>query len=226
MIALNEADLAVVSKIQEAKSTTRQRANEFYRNQVKKLANPDIENRAEIIWENFQRGTTPEPAEKPVKAKAEKKANEPKVPKAAKVKAEVVEVPLPALDREVELKPVADLSGVYTGKMLGGKHVVIWAERNRSNGADHRFESVGVSEGRLDKAKQYAKENDLPVALAVTVRVKDRLDQGYAIPVELFTKFKGKSMAVVLSVEARAAYAEKGWAGVKFVELKAEEKVA
>jgi len=69
--------------------------------------------------------------------------------------------------------------------------------------------------------QDYAKANDLPVAIAVVVRVKGRLDQGYAIPLDVFKKFKGKSLAVNLSGEARQAYAAEGWVGVKFTEAQA-----
>lgn len=84
-----------------------------------------------------------------------------------------------------------------------------------------------MSESRLDAAKKFGKDNEMPVALCVTVRVMDKLDQGYAVPLETFNKFKhGKSNGFSLSNEARTAYAEQGWVGCKFVEVKAEQKAA
>lgn len=238
-IELTEADLAVIGKIQELKNSTHSKAKELYRKRVQRLANPDVENRAEVIWENVQRGSNGDvfaEEEAPVKkAKKEKVAKAPKVPKAAKgskAKKAPVEkisrpdIPLPVLEREVDLKPVDESPYVYVANLFGKKHAVALAERNREGGADHRFESIGVSERRLGLVQDYAKANDLPVALAAVVRVKGRLDQGYAIPLEVFKKFKGKSLAVNLSGEARQAYEADGWAGVKFTEAKVEKKAA
>ncbi len=233
-IELNENDLAAIGTIQEAKSTTVARAKEYYRKAVAKLANPDLEDRHEIVLENFNRGTNGSSEDvfaekdKPAKTKKAKTAKVAKAPKAAKkskaAKKEPkprIEVPLPELDREVELKTNGE-PAVYTANLFGKKHAVVMAERNRERGADARFESIGVSERRLDAVTKYAKENELPVAIAAVVRIKGRLDQGYAIPLDVFKRFKGKSLAVNLSAEARAAYQENGWAGVKFSEAKAE----
>lgn len=241
-IELTEADLAVIGKIQELKNSTHSKAKELYRKRVQRLANPDVENRAEVIWENVQRGSNGDvfaEEEAPVKkAKKEKVAKAPKAPKAAKeaktpkakkAPAEKVsrpDIPLPVLEREVELKPIDESPYIYVANLFGKKHAVALAERNREGGADHRFESIGVSERRLGLVQDYAKANDLPVALAAVVRVKGRLDQGYAIPLDVFKKFKGKSLAVNLSGEARQAYEADGWAGVKFIEVKVEKKAA
>ena len=237
-IELNEDDLTAVGKIQELKNVTIAKAKEIFRKYVKQLANPDVEGRSEIVLENIKRGKNGNPADvfedepKPKKVKAIKAPKEPKAakaPKAKKAPAEKVsrpDVPLPALDREVELKSVDEEPYVYTANLFGKKHAVVCAERNREGGADHRFESVGVSERRMDAVEKYAKANDFPVAIAASVRLKGRLDQGYAIPLAVFEQFKGKSLAVNLSGEARLAYQNEGWDGVKFVEAKAEKAAA
>jgi hypothetical protein len=229
-IELNEDDIAVVLKIQEAKNTTISRAKEYYRLQAKRLANPDIKNRAEIILENFNRNrngkqTSDVFAEKTVKktkkgaktsGAASKSAPEPEL-----------EVALPELEREVELRPVTDHKRVYSALLFGKRTVVVMGEIDHGNGAADRFGYVGISEKKLTEAKRYARENEMPVAVCAIVRVKGRLDQGYAVPLNLFEKFALKSKhALTLGKEARAAYAEDGWAGVKFVEIKGEEKAA
>jgi hypothetical protein len=247
-IELTESDLVACGKIQETKNTTIAKAKELFRRHAAKLANPDVEGRADIVLENVLRGgkstefnTDVFEEEAPVKEKKEKKAKTPKAPKAEKTpkaakapkakkaSAEKVsrpDIPLPELEREVEIKSVEEQPHVFTANLFGKKHAVAYAERNREGGADHRFESIGVSERRLGLVEDYAKANDLPVAIAAVVRVKGRLDQGYAIPLEVFEKFKGKSLAVNLSGEARQAYQESGWAGVKFIEVKSEKKAA
>jgi hypothetical protein len=237
-IELTEADLAACGKIQEVKNTTIAQAKEIFRKYAAKLANPEVEGRADIVLDNVLRaknnGEIPpavedEPVKKTKKAKAAKAPKEPKAakaPKARKAPAEKVsrpDIPLPVLEREVEIKPVDGQPHVYTANLFGKKHAVAYAERNRDGGADHRFESIGVSERRLELVESYAKANDLPVAIAAVVRVKSRLDQGYAIPLDVFEKFKGKSLAVNLSGEARQAYAADGWAGVKFIEAKVKK---
>lgn len=227
-IELNEDDMQVVLKLQEAKNTTIQRAKDFYRIQVKKLANPDISNRSEIILENFQRGRNGNSADvfddKPKKAAKAKKVA--KVKAAKPEKTPRVEVSLPELSREVELKQT-EQPYVFTANLFGKKHAVILAEIDHGKGAESRFGYIGVSARRLDLAKKYAKENDLPLAICATVRVKGRLDQGYAVPLVLFEKYKLESKhALTLGKEARSAYQADGWAGVKFTEAKVEKKAA
>jgi hypothetical protein len=237
-----EQDLATVQVLQESRGCTPEQAKAAYRKYVNKLPNPDIENRAELILDSINRGVPEngqdkEPAaEKPTrnekrlakkKAKADKKAKAPKAAKKGSKKTDStprVECELAKLERDVELTPT-EQSGVYTANLFGRKTAVVWAERNRSNGAAARFETVNVSEKRLDNAKKYAKENDLPVAVCVTVRVIGKLDQGYAVPLALFNKLKTGSNAFALSGAARKAYAEEGYADCKFV-VKAQEKAA
>jgi hypothetical protein len=243
-IDLTEADLVACGKIQELKTTTIAKAKEIYRKHVAALANPDVEGRAEIVFGNIQRGAkstqfdTDGIEETPVKAKKEKKVKAPKVKKAKAEKktkkapkserAPRVEVPLPALEREVELKPVEELAHVFTANLFGKKTAVILAERNRLKVAG-RFQAIGFSEKYLDAAVKYGKSNDLPVAVCAQVRVNGRVDQGYAIPLDVFSKFKckeGIAAAVNLRGDARAAYENEGWAGVRFIEFKAQGKAA
>jgi hypothetical protein len=229
-VALNEEDMLVVGKIQELKNTTIARAKEYYRKKVNSLANPDVADRAQIIWDGFKRGDkvgaeAPEKETTMPKAKKVKAAKKEKAPKAEKVAK--VDVPLPELDTEIELKPVDGLPYVFTALLGGKKHACVQASVDHGNGADSRFGYIGVSERRLSAVKAHAKENDLPVAVCATVRLKGRLDQGYAVPLEVFEKFKMESKhALTLGSEARAAYAKDGWAGVKFIEAKSEKKAA
>ena len=51
-----ELDLVVVGKIQELKSTTVAKAKEIFRKQVLKMANPDVDGRAELVLEAIERG--------------------------------------------------------------------------------------------------------------------------------------------------------------------------
>lgn len=224
-IELNEQDIAAVGKIQERKNTTLARAKEYYRIQVKKLANPDVSNRHEIILENLTRGD----GRSAPKGKKAKSASKRKAAKEVDFDADPKrpEVPLPEMSREVELKPT-EQAHVFTANLFGKKHAVIQAEIDHGKGAEDRFGYVGVSERKLNLAKAFAKENGgLPLAIAATVRVKGRLDQGYAVPLEVFEAHMLKSKhALTLSGKARLAYQEVGWAGVKFVELKAEAKAA
>jgi hypothetical protein len=244
-----EADLAAVGKIQELKICSPAKAKEIYRKQVLALANPDVENRAELVLAAVERGAngneaSDEEVEETVSKKpkmsrnarrlakkekqAAKKAAKPKAEKKAKkpsTSTPRVEYPLAELSREVELTAVPE-THLYTGNLFGKKHVIVWAERNRSTGAGARFQSVNVSESQLDEAKAYSKDNDLPVAVCCTVRVLGKLDQGYAVPVEVFSKNKSGASGFNLSGTARKAYAENGWDGVKFNEKKAEEKAA
>lgn len=246
---LNEQDLAVVAKIQELRNSTPDAARKMYRRGLQKLANQDVADRAELVWAAITR--TAEPAsdeeveaavdapkkltrnERRLAAKAkkeEKKASKPKAAKKAPKKSDGtprVECALVPLDRDVELSPVSEVKHAFTANLFGKKHVVIWGERNRSGGAAARFESVNLSESRLDAAKKYAKEADLPVAVCVTVRVLGKLDQGYAVPVAVFEKFRHeKSNAFTFSGAARQAYQDDGWAGCKFSVKAAAEKAA
>ena len=77
-VALNEEDMLVVGEIQELKNTTIARAKEYYRKKVNSLANPDVADRAQIIWDGFKRGD---------KVGAEAPEKETTMPKAKKVKA-------------------------------------------------------------------------------------------------------------------------------------------
>lgn len=225
-IELNEDDIQVVLKIQEAKNTTIARAKEFYRLQVKKLANPDVQGRHQIILDNFNRSRNGEKPEVVVVFKKEKTAKAQKVKAPEAEKPVRSEVPLPEIAKEVELKPT-EQPYVYTANLFGRKHAVVSANVDHTNGAESRFGYIGVSERRLNFAKEYAKANDLPVAICATVRIKGRLDQGYAVPLDSFEKFILKSKhALTLGAEARQAYASEGWASVKFTEVKAEKKAA
>jgi hypothetical protein len=240
-----ELDLAAAGKIQEKRGCTIAKAKEIYRKHVQALANPDIENRAELVLDSIERGVeiaSDEEVEatvtkaKKAKAKKEPKAKKKKAPKAAKKSNGVkkpsksanprVEYPLAKLEREVELTPIEGERGLYTGLLFGKKTVTLWVERNRSTGADARFQSVNVSESQLDAAKKYGKANDMPVAVCCTVRVLGKLDQGYAISLDTFNKQKAGESSFNLSGAARKAYSEDGWEGVKFNEAKANEKAA
>ena len=243
-IELTEADLVACGKIQETKNTTIAKAKEIFRKYVAKLANPDVEGRADLVLENVLRaknnGDMPtdvmedEPVKKTKKAKvaktpkvkAEKKAKAPKQPKAEKVPR--LEVPIPELTSDVELKVVTDQKHVYTASVFGKKHAVLFAERRR-NKAGARFQAIGFSDKHLSLVFDYAKEKGLPVAICAAVRVNGKADQGYVIPYDVFDKFQckeGLATAVNLRAEARLAYETEGWAGVKFNEAKAEKAAA
>ena len=239
-IELNEDDLTAVGKIQELKNVTIAKAKEIFRKYAKQLANPDVEGRSEIILDNIKRGKNgnsadvfedePKPnkakATKTPKVKAEKKAKAPKQPKAEKVPR--LEVPIPELTSDVELKVVTDQKHVYTASVFGKKHAVLFAERRR-NKAGARFQAIGFSDKHLSVVLDYAKEKGLPVAICAAVRVNGKADQGYVIPYDLYDKFQckeGLATAVNLRAEARLAYETEGWAGVKFNEAKAEKAAA
>jgi hypothetical protein len=232
-----ELDLAAIGKIQEKRGCTIAKAKEVYRKHVLKMANPDVENRAELILESIERGVeVAEEAEETVTKKAkEKKAAKPEAaakPKAEKTKKPSksatprVEFPLAKLEREVELTPIEGERSLYMGTLFGKKTVTVWVERNRNTGADARYQSVNVSESQLEAAKKYGKANELPVAVCCTVRVLGKLDQGYAIPFDTFNKEKAGASGFNLSGAARKAYSEDGWDGVKFSPRKVEEKAA
>jgi hypothetical protein len=234
----NETDLSAVGKIQEKRGCTIAKAKEVYRKHVLTLPNPDIDNRAELVLAAMDRGvevasdeeveeTVTKKAKAPKKAKAEKpaakKSNGKKPSRAVTPR---VEYPLAKLERDVELTPVEGERGLYLATLFGKKHVTVWAERNRSTGADARYQSVNVSESQLEAAKKYGKANDLQVAVCCTVRVGGKLDQGYAIPLDVFHKEKAGKSGFNLSGAARKAYSEGGWDGVKFSERKSDEKAA
>jgi hypothetical protein len=244
-----ELDLGAVAKIQEIRNCTHAKAKEIFRLGSLQLANPDAENRAELVLAAIERAggelASDEEVEatvtkkKPTKwerkqaSKAKKEAkkangkkNGEKKRKAPAKSGTRIEWPLAALDREVELTPVPDAKHVYTTNLFGKKHAVIWNERNRSTGAEARFQSINVSQPQLDAAKKHAKENDLQVGICVSVRVKDKLDQGYAVPIALFEKFKSGESGFNLSGAARKAYGEDGWEGVKFSAVEAKAKAA
>jgi hypothetical protein len=165
-------------------------------------------------------------AKKESKPKAAKKSNGEKAPRKKAASVPRVEFPLAKLEREVELTPIPEERSLYTGLLFGKKTVTVWVERNRSTGADARYQSVNVSEAQLEAAKKYAKANDMPVAVCCSVRVLGKMDQGYAIPLDTFNKQKAGACSFNLSGAARKAYSEDGWDGVKFSEKKVEEKAA
>jgi hypothetical protein len=248
----NETDLAAVGKIQEAKGITVAEARTIYRKQVLKLANQDVENRAELVLQAIERGaevasdeevedtvTKPKAAKKTRRLERNEKRNQKKVakPKVAKKKANGkkpsksatprLEFPLPKLEREVELTPADDL-GIYTANLFGRKHAVAFMSADRQEQGDSA--PLHFSERRIADAKKLAKANDQPLAFCVSISVKGKLEQGYAVPAELFGKFSSKlsreRVSMSLSAEARKAYSEDGWDGVKFSEKKVEERAA
>ena len=235
-ITYNESDLAAVGKIQESQGCTIAKAKEIFRKQVQKLANPDVEGRAQLVLDAIERGVevaSDEEVEETVSKKKAPKARKQK-PAAKKSKSKKLRKattprtvqPLPELSREVELIPVAETLSVYTANLFGKKHVVVWTERDHGTGVAARFQTIAISGKQIDAAKKYGKENDLPLALCVTVRVNGRLDQGYAVPFKLFDEHRQRSKKnnlLTLSGAARKAYSEGGWDGVKFSERSAEK---
>jgi hypothetical protein len=242
----NEADLAAVGKIQEKRGCAIAKAKEIYRRHVLKLANQDAENRAELVLDAIERGVEvnggseegEETVAKKKAAKKEPKAKKEKAPKGAKnsngekaprkkaVSTSVEQPPLAKLEREIELTPIEGERGLYTGLLFGKKTVAVWVERNRSTGADARYQSVNVSESQIEAAKKYGKANDMPIAVCCTVRVLGKLDQGYAIPLDTFNKEKAGAFGFNLSGAARTAYKEAGYDDCKFSEKKVAEKAA
>jgi hypothetical protein len=244
----NEVDLQAVGKIQELKSCTPAKAKEIFRKHAQKLANPDVEDRAQLVLDAIERGAeiasdeeveetvTKKKASKPNgkangAAKKEKKAAKPAAAKKSngkkpsKTSTPRVEHPLAELEREVELTPIPEERGLYTATLFGKKHVTLWVERNRSTGAEARYQAVNVSESQLEAAKKYGKAEDMPVAVCCTIRVLGKLDQGYAVPFALFNSEKAGASSFNLSGAARKAYSEGGWDGCKF-SSKAVEKAA
>ncbi len=229
MISLNEDDLVVVGKIQERKNCTLARARETYRSHAAKLADPSRLDRHAIIWDNIQSGVK---ISEPTKESKEKKAMPKKEAKkkAAKKKAAAPaeprpEVELAELTRDVELTAVEDSKHVHTANLFGKKHAVLWMSANHDNpGTAARFAPLHLSEQKLDEVKAYASKNDLPLAVCVTVRVKGRADQGYAVPADVLkecsTKMSRGRVSLSLSAESRLAYREKGWDGCKFAVAK------
>lgn len=245
MTALTEKDLQVVGRIQEARGCTVAKAREIFRKYAKQLADPDHADRAQLVSDNFFRTEEFDPsADNPVKDSAEeqtkmapeetKKKKARKKPAAKKKAAKPKTAAVPALaladlTREVELQPTEE-KHVHTALLFGKKHAVSWSEIGHDKGAKSRFAPPHLSEVRLDAAIAYGKTNDLPVAVCVTIRVSGRLDQGYAIPSEVFKKFITKMsrgrMSLSMSNEARAAYREGGWDDVKFSVAKSEQAAA
>jgi len=243
-----ELDLAAVAKIQESKNVTPAKAKELFRQHVLKLANPDVENRAELVLESIGRDVavaTDEEVEEAVTKKkltrnerrlakkekqAAKKAAKPKATKKAPKKPVVTreEIARVAPEREVELS-TTEVPHVYTASLFSRKHVVNWQEINRTQGVAQRFNAVTMSNKRMDAAVKYAKAKDLPLAFCVTVKVLGKIDQGYAVSAELFHKFKhkqGPNWGFSLASAARKEYAESGWADCKFIEKAADTKAA
>lgn len=261
MTSLNEHDLKVIRWIQELRSCKVSQATELYRQQAKKLADPDHPQRHDIIWEAVQRGEKIEPAkeaaprsgrseltaqmvttadkikpkEKAVMPEKEKKAKKAKKP-AKKAKAPAAprpEVELAELSRDVELTPAGDeFKHVYTANLFGKKHAAVLASAayDVDEPKKFRFNPIHISETRLDRAKKYASDQGLPLAVCAEVWMKDRRHQGYAVPEELLSKFATKMsrgrIAMSLSAEARLAYREGGWDGVKFSVAKVEQAAA
>jgi hypothetical protein len=244
VLEFNYFDLEAAGKIQERRGCTIAKAKEIYKKHVQALANPDIENRAELVLESIERGVevaSDEEVEetvtkaKKVKAKKEPKAKKEKAPKAAKKSKEKkpsksanprVDHPFAKPEREVELTPT-ETPNVYTALLFGRKAAVIWHQVNYERGVEARGQWLQLSQKRLDAAQEFAKANDLPVAICATIRIKGKLDQGYAVPLATFDKFKMKKHnGMVMNGAARKAYSEDGWDGVKFSEAKASEKAA
>lgn len=234
-LTYTESDLNAVGRIQQDRGCTIENAKAVYRKYILKLANPDADNRAELVLASISRGVqasdeeveasiAPKRVAKKVTAKKEPKAKKVAKPKAERKR---IDWPITKPEKEVELTE-SDVPHVYTASLFGKKYATIWAELDHATqGADSRFGPIPISQVRLSAAKSYGKENDLPIAVCVTVRVGGRLDQGYAIPVALFEKFEaGKKKQLSLSGAARKAYSENGWDGVRFTEKKVEEKAA
>jgi hypothetical protein len=243
MITFNESDYDVVKWIQELKGCTVARAKQIFIQKALRLAQPDLHNRHEIVWEAVKRGekisdkpkekrqVAPEKAEKPKKAK---KAAAPKAVKAAKPKPEPrVEIPLAELTREVELTQSNDekFKNFHTATLFGKKHAAFWIVVNHEDqGTAARFGPAHLSEQRIAGLKEYASQEGLPLAVCVAVRIKGRLDQGYAIAEELLKKFSTKMsrgrISLSLSHAARSAYRETGWDNCKFSEKPSPESKA
>jgi hypothetical protein len=237
--------MVAVKWIQELKSCKVSKAKEIYREAVQKLANPDIADRHEIAYGNILRGekgnTEPGKApssHEPTKEKtvAEKKAKAPKKAAAKKATSEpktprqVVE--LADLTREVELTPAGEgFNGVYTANLFGKKHSVYWIDIDHADpGAAARFAPPHLSEKKLDLARKFALKAEIPLAVCVTVRVKGRVDQGYAATEELVKKFSNKMsrgrISLSMSADARLAYRQDGWDGCKFSVKESDSKAA
>jgi hypothetical protein len=253
MKALNEQDLLVVKWIQEARSCTVSTAKTIFRNYAKVLADPDAENRHEIVWSNFRRAEKlPEPdldaapLEQPqqaeqeteqttmspeaTKKKAKKKAAKSKTKAAKKPSTAREPMELTPLVRDVELLPANGLRGVYTANLFSNrKHAVLFTEYDNPKKSGR----IGLNpfiKTRIATAKKFAQENDLPLAYCASGLQGGEQKVGLAVPEDVFKKFSSEMsrerVVMSLSPKARAAYKEGGWDDVKFSVAKIEEAAA
>jgi len=190
-----QEQLAEISALQEKRSLSRKGAVQFFRRHLK-----------------AQRKSAPVTQVRPAATKPAAKA-----PTAPRKQADTAQdVPLPALDSAIELRPVAD-SLAYTAHIKGRRAVVCFYQRNREKAAN-RFYSVTIREAVLADARKLAKAESLPLYIGVEVRVAGKLDQGWLLTEETYKAQKRNNTDMMLTPIARAAYAADlaSKCGVKF----------
>jgi hypothetical protein len=245
----SENDLSVVTQIQELTGASVAKAKELFRQTANQLANPDVEGRHDLVLDNIktrlEKGELTVVAPKAPKKTRNEKRLERKEKKAAKKTAKTakakkadgprkprkssvtrIDWPYVTPEREVQLTP-ASVPNVYTAVLFGRKHACILHEVNYERGVIARGTWLQISPKRFDAAVEYGKAENLPVAICASVRIKGKLDQGYAIPEAAFEQFKMKKHhGMKMNGEARKAYSEQGWDGVKFNIKKVDEEIA
>lgn len=245
MTPFTDADRAAVKTIQEMTGCMPEQARGMYRTAAKTLADPDVEGRDKIILENLERAgwVRPEPpapkktrnerrietnkrrdakkAEK--KAKAPKKANGEKKTRERKAKEEPA--PLVELGRELELMPVDD-SNFHQVKFKGAYATAYFLERDRKAG--QRFGNVHIADTKFNELKKAAKKNEQDAVVCIALRVNNKLEQGYVVPVSAFTYLGDENpyWRLEFSNEARKSHGDVGYDDCKFNIAKAVEKAA
>jgi hypothetical protein len=252
-LTYSEEDLRVVGLIQEKRNCTIDHAKSIYRSLVNKLANPDIEGRAEIVLEAFNRVAevaSDEEVEAAVDApkkpkmtknerrlakKAEKAAKDAqkkaKAPKKASGKKERTRKPkeepepLVELSREVELTPIED-SNFYQVKFKGARATAYLLRRDQFAAA--RFGPLHIADTKFSELKKAAKKAEQEAVVCIERRVNGKVEQGYVLPVSSFQYLGDNNpyWRLEFSNADRKAHAEAGYDDARFSEKPAEAKAA
>jgi hypothetical protein len=96
--------------------------------------------------------------------------------------------------------------GVYTTEIAGKAAVVAMTERNRGK-IEAVNASVTIGANKIRAALKLANESGAALYIAVSVSVGGKWKQSYAIPYEVFKKWKVGQADFPLGKEAREAYA-------------------
>ena len=247
MTPLTDSDREAVKTIQEKTGNTVESSRALYRREATKLANPDVENRHELILESLERAgwDTHKVEAAPKKSrnerrleskakKAEKKAEKKSSKKSAKAKGEKKERvrkpkeeadPLGELNREADVFPIED-SKFHQVKFKGAWATAYVLERDRKAAA--RFAPVHIADTKLSELKKAAKKAEQGAVICVALRVNNKLEQGYIVPVDSLSYLGDENpyWRMEFTNSARKAHAESGYDGVKFTEKAVESEAA